>query len=306
MIKNRWFLSSLMLLLLLSQLSACGLKKTAASITSQIMKDGIPSVEEEDDLAYANQASLSSLKLLEAMQRANPNDATILFMLTRSFGSYTFGFVENDILEAKGSNETFEKLATDRAKRFYSRGKKFGLQLLSKNGSFKKSLDGSLDSFKNSLRGFHKQDVPALFWTAFNWGSLINFSKESPDAIAELSRVEAMMNRVLELDEDYYYSSPHEFFGILYASRPPMLGGKPELAKKEFDHVIERTSEKYLMAKVLYAQFYAVQVQNKPLYEKLLREVLSSDAAALPEQRLSNELAKRRAQILLQKEKLFF
>lgn len=293
-------------ILVSSLLAGCGIKQTAVNVTAQIMSTGTPAIEEEEDVAYANQASLASLKTLEAMQRSNPNDSTTLFLLTKSFGAYTFAFVENDILEAKGNNEVFEKLATERAKRFYGRGKKFGVLLLSKNKAFKKTVVGPLDDFKAALNKFHKKDVPDLFWTAFNWGNLINFSKDSPEAIVELPKVEAIMRRVIELDDTYNYSGPHLFLGAFYASRPPMLGGQPEEAKKEFELAIEQTAGKYYMAKVLYAQFYAVQTQNKGLFESLLKEVTSADPAIMPNQRLANELAIRRAQILLQKEKLFF
>lgn len=293
-------------LLVSSLLAGCGIKQTAVNVTAQIMSTGTPAIEEEEDVAYANQASLASLKTLEAMQRSNPNDSTTLFLLTKSFGAYTFAFVENDILEAKGNNEAFEKLATERAKRFYGRGKKFGVLLLSKNKAFKKTVVGPLDDFKAALNKFHKKDVPDLFWTAFNWGNLINFSKDSPEAIVELPKVEAIMRRVIELDDTYNYSGPHLFLGAFYASRPPMLGGQPEEAKKEFELAIEQTAGKYYMAKVLYAQFYAVQTQNKGLFESLLKEVANADPAIMPNQRLANELAIRRAQILLQKEKLFF
>ena len=60
------------------------------------------------------------------------------------------------------------------------------------------------------------------------------------------------------------------------------------------------------MIKVLMAQFYAVQVQDKDLFRKLLQEVVEADATVLPEQRLANEVAKKRASVLLAKEKLFF
>lgn len=106
-----------------SFVAGCGIKQTAVNVTAQVMSAGTPAIEEEEDVAYANQASLASLKTLEAMQISNPNDSTTLFLLAKSFGAYTFAFVENDILEAKGNNEAFEKLATDRAKRFYGRGK---------------------------------------------------------------------------------------------------------------------------------------------------------------------------------------
>jgi hypothetical protein len=146
----------------------------------------------------------------------------------------------------------------------------------------------------------------ALFWTGFSWGGLANFSKDSPDSIVEIPRIEALMKRVKELDDNYYYGGPHLFLGALYASRSKMLGGQPEEAQKEFESAIAESHGKFLMAKVLYAQYYGVQTQNRGLFESSLKEVVAADAAALPEQRLANELAKRRADMLLRKEKMFF
>ncbi len=299
------FLWSVALLCLLS-LNACSLKKPASAVTAQILQKALPAMEEEDDLAYANQASLVTLKTLEGLQRVNPEESTILLILSQSFAAYTFGFVENDILEAKGVNPALEQAATDRAKRFYGRGKKFGLQLLSKNKNFKESLNKDFDSFKKSLSGFQKKDVPALFWAAFNWGSLTNFSKDSPEAIIDTPKIEALMKRVVELNDDYYYAGPHLFLGVFYSAKPKMLGGQPEEAKKEFELAIEKNKGKFLMTQVLYAQYYDVQMQNREHFRKILNDVVNTDVTLFPEQRLANELAKRRAQILLQKEKLFF
>ena len=114
------------------------------------------------------------------------------------------------------------------------------------------------------------------------------------------------MKRVKELDENYYYGGPRLFLGALYASRSKMLGGQPEEAQKEFEAAIAQNHGKFLMSKVLYAQYYGVQTQNRGLFESALKEVMDADAAALPEQRLANELAKRRADILLKKEKMFY
>jgi hypothetical protein len=47
-------------------------------------------------------------------------------------------------------------------------------------------------------------------------------------------------------------------------------------------------------------------VQDQGLYQKLLGEVVAADAAQLPEQRLANELAKRRAKTLIEKKAMFF
>ena len=60
------------------------------------------------------------------------------------------------------------------------------------------------------------------------------------------------------------------------------------------------------MAKTLMAQFYAVQVQDGALFDRLLSEVRATDANVFPEQRLANVLAQERAQYLLNRKNYYF
>ena len=57
-----------------------------------------------------------------------------------------------------------------------------------------------------------------------------------------------------------------------------------------------------MTTQLLYARYYAVQTQNKELFDSLLHQILDAPADALPEQRLANEVAKTKAGDLLKKE----
>jgi hypothetical protein len=60
------------------------------------------------------------------------------------------------------------------------------------------------------------------------------------------------------------------------------------------------------MGKVLYARYYATVVQDRDLYVRTLKEVLATPGSIWPEQRLANELARRRAaRYLAQVDELF-
>lgn len=227
-------------------------------------------------------------------------------LLARSYSNFAFAFLEWNMLKSKDVDSAVYEANAQRAKLFYMRGKLYGLKLLNK-GSFKRALNGGdLDSFKKSLRSFHKKDVPALFWTAMSWGGWVNLSRDNPMAIAEFPKVEAMMNRVVELDESYFYGSPDLFFGVSFGSRPAMFGGNPAKSKEFFEKGIQITQRKFLMGLVMYAQAYAIQNQDKELFEKLLNEVLAAKADDLAEQRLANEMAKARARFLLDHEATYF
>ena len=156
-----------------------------------------------------------------------------------------------------------------------------------------------MNLFKTALGNINSQTLPPLFWSAYCWGSLINLNRNSPEALISLPKVEKMMKRVLELNEGYYFGGAHLYFGILYGSMPPMLGGKPEKSEFHFNKALKITQRKFLMGQVFYAKSYAIQTQNKTLFENLLKEVSDTPSDILSSQRLANELAKKRAQKLL-------
>jgi hypothetical protein len=286
--------------------SGCGFKKLATKASTQIFYDATPSIDREEDVELAEQASLGFLKMLEGFYLQNSKDPQVLVLLTRSYAGYAYGFTENDILANKGTNQAGFDKAMARAKLFYTRAKDFGIELLSLNPAFARGNAGTLDEFQAALKKFGSRDIEKLFWATFAWGNFLNFNKDSVEAVAELPRIEALAQRILEMDEGYYYGGAHLLLGAIYGGRPKMLGGDPDKSREHFEKAIALNQGKYLMAPVAEAQFYAVQVQDLNLYKKLLGEVLSADAAALPEQRLSNELAKIRAKILLEKQTLFF
>lgn len=288
--------------------AGCTPKKIASDITAQIMAGGAPSFEMDPDAELAETTGITMIKMIEAFQYDNPNNKTLNILLARSYANYAFGFLEWNMLRFRNDLKKQEqfKINEERAKRFYEAGKRLGLATLSQSGSFKSALNKDLDSFKKMLKGYGKGSVPKLFWTAFSWGGAINLNKDSPQAIIEFPKTEAMMQRVLELDEYYFYGGPHLFFAVSFGSRPAMFGGNLEKSKEHFEKAVGAYQRKFLMALVMYAQVYAVQAQDPALFDSLLTEVMSADAAAMPEQRLANELAKRRAKWLLENKTQFF
>ncbi len=297
--------AAVLALLLIFQVN-CTPKNIASGITAQIFAGGAPSFEMESDPAIGEQAGLTMIKMLEAFQYDNPHNKTYLLLLSRSYANYAFAFLEWNIMKYKGVDDSLAQLNTDRAKAFYEKGKNYGLQILNRNATFEKYVNRDLDSFKQALQGMGRSYLPALFWTAFNWGSWINLNKDSPMAIVEFPKVEAMMSRAYELDENYFYGGPNLFFGVSFGSRPAMFGGNPEKSKEHFEKGIAAYKRKMLMGLVMYAQYYAVQNQDKALFESLLNEVLAASTDVLQEQRLANELAHMRARWLLDHESTMF
>jgi hypothetical protein len=264
--------------------SGC-IQSIALRSTGTIVDYGLEAINEESDLQLAEQSIASDLKLLDGLLKGEPENKHLLLMAARGYGSYALGFAEDD--------------SPERARMFYLRARDYGLRVLTQRESFEKAWDKDLETFQRALAEFSRDDVPAVFWTASGWGNYIRLNLTDPEAIADIPKVESLLEFVLEKDETYFYGSAHIGLGILFGSRPKILGGDPEGARRHFDRCLEISKGKFLMANVYYAMTYAVQTQNRELFSTLLREVKEASLDILPEQRLANAIAKKKAEKLL-------
>ena len=267
---------------------SCGLLQTVAvKSTTGILDEGMAAIFEESDLQLAGQAIASDLKLLEALHKSDPSNDHILIMLAQGYAGYALGFVEDQDPE--------------RARLFYARARDYGLEVLKKNTKFRDAFDEDPQTFARGVESFSDDDVPALFWTANAWGNLINLSISEPSVVADLYKANDMMDFVLRHDEKFFYGSAHLYFGAILATTPKMLGGNPAKAKEHFEKCLAIGDHKLLLPYVYYAKTYAVQVQDKALFDSLLTVVQDASIDILPEQRLINAIAKKKAEALLAK-----
>jgi len=250
-----------------------------------IVEEGYNALTEESDLQFAGQALPGNLKLLEVMLKNDPDNERLLRLCTEGYASYALGFVEDEDVE--------------RARVFYLRGRDYGLRLLAHDNALKQALKGSADELRAVLAKKSKNDVPAVFWTAFAWGGYLNITLTDPDAIAAVPKLEAMMDFVVEKDSAFYYGGAHLFLGTLYGSRSRLLGGDPDKARRHFEAALRLNGGKFLMTHVYYAKSYAVQTLDEALFDELLAYVEKTPLEVLPEFRLGNAIAKKKAKLLL-------
>jgi len=252
---------------------------------SGILDNSMAALYEETDLLLAEQALASDLKLLEGLIKTDPGNEKLLLMASQGFGAYALGFVEENNPE--------------RAKNLYLRGREYGLKILNKNLKFQKSITGTTEELKQFLDLFSQKDVPVLFWTANNWASWINLNFNNPEALIDLPRVQLLMERVLELDESYFFGGAHLFFATIYAVRPPILGGDMKKSEHHFNRCFNFSQEKFLLPYVFYAQYYFTRQFDEESFVKTLNKVIDTTGDILPGQQLPNAIAKKKARKLL-------
>jgi hypothetical protein len=269
-------------------LAACSaVNRVAVNSTADVMTLGRGATLEEPDYQLARDALPAQLKLIETFLAAEPANRRLRRLAAEGFAGAAFLFVEDS--------------DPARAKSLYLRGRDHALAALALKSRFSGLADKTLDDFSAALKAASRDDVPDLFWAAFCWAGYVNLSKDDAGALAELPKVVALMTRVQELDPSYHFAGADIFFGVYYASRPRLLGGDPEKAKAAFERAHKATRGMYLMTHVLNARWYAVAVQDRELFKQLLTKVAEAPSGQLPEARLTDEAAKRKAAALLEK-----
>jgi hypothetical protein len=257
-----------------------------------ILDNGLASFNEESDIQLAHEALGSNLKLIEAMIKSDPENEQFLLFAAQGYNSYALAFCEDDSVE--------------RARVFYLRAKEYGMRVLMKNKKFREAMDGDITAFREAVKTFGKDDVPAIFWTAFSWGSYVNITRTDVAGLADLSKVKALIEFIAEIDPSFYHGGAYLFLGTIEGSTPKALGGNPDKAKEYFEKCLAINGGKFLMTQLYYARAYAVATQDQPLFESLLKQVEDASLDILPEARLANVIAKQKARRLLAQENELF
>lgn len=271
---------------------ACSAERMAVRFASPLMQGQVASIHEESDLELADRAIPAGIKMLEGLLKSDPENPELLLPLAEGLCNYAFSFVEDQNPE--------------RASKIYLRGRVYATRALTAMGGPADLTELNQDKFKDAIGSVPESAMPSLYWTGRCWAGWLMLNLDDLEALVAISKLEIAMERVLKWDATFDYAGPHVFFGAFYGSRTKLLGGNPEKSKHHFDHAIQLTNGKFLMAHLLYAKLYAVRVQDRKLFEDLLNKVLESPGDELPGRRLANEVAREKAKVLLEDADVYF
>lgn len=272
-------------------LSGCSIDQMLVRASTPMIEGGVEALNHETDLALAEDSIPANLNMLQGMIRLDPNNAELHTYAAQAFYGLSYGFNEDS--------------RPERASSFYLRGKQHGMTALELRGAENLS-DSTIADFEKQISRMGKDDVAALFWTASCWAKWIDMHRDETEAIAQLARATALMQRVLELDETFYHGGAHMYFGVYYGSRSPMLGGDFEKSARHFDRAREITDGKLLIPDLLQAQYLDRQRQDQESFHKRLTAIVNAPEDLMPELGLQNAIAVQKARMLLEKENEWF
>ncbi len=282
----------LILAMLLPWLGACSTGQMVARTSTAVMDSNIEAMNRETDLALAEASMPANLKLIEGLIQEDPDNPDLLTYAAQGFYGYAFGFVE---LKDQA-----------RAAMLYERGSRYGLRALQAMGIDVDLSTASVDAIDENIAKLGKRAVPALFWTASNWAKLIDLKRTDPAYIAQLAATERLMQRVLELQPEFYYGGAYVYYGVYYGSRAPMLGGDFDKSEAFFARANAVSNRKLLMVDVLQAEYLERQRFDQEQFHQLLSRVINDPVGSFPEMELANQVARERARKLLSREAEWF
>jgi hypothetical protein len=274
------------------------LKEFTVGTTAPVLKAAANSLPQETDVQLARDSAPASLKTVEGFLQSAPKNRDLLEILSQGFIEYSFGFLEDDLEslpdDAKHADQR-DALAA-RATGLYDRANAYSIRLLELDDkNFGEMFRKDVASAEAEAKKLKKDQAPGLLFAGLSLASAINLNRNDLARVVELPKAISLIKRSHELDPKFYNAGAAMALGLIYCSQGKAIGGDPELGKKFFDESIAATGGKYLMPKVMMARYYAVITQDRPLFEKTLKEVIAAPHDIWPEQRLPNELAKRRA-----------
>lgn len=286
---RRWFL----VLMVCGAPIVCGCSMKAMAVRSMepIMKDMDTAVNRSTDVEMLKDALPAFLVQMDGLIIASESPMLLLKASEANFG-YANAFLEDT-----------EK---ERASSLYIKARDYAARALYGTARSRQALEAPLERFTEDLGRFGKGDVPALFWTANCWLSWIALNLDKTEAVMDMPKAQALLERAVELDETYYDGAAHAALGSIYAAQGGLARGAIEKAKHHFDKAFAISKGRLLFIPLFYAQYYAYQVQDRDLFVKTLEGIIATDDSANPDRAFVNEIARRKARALLEKTDMYF
>ncbi|MFO8082758.1 MAG: TRAP transporter TatT component family protein [Desulfobacterales bacterium] len=269
-------------------LSGCAIFYSSA--TSRLAENLSYAFENQLDIEVVQNATPAYLLMMDAMIREDPDNISLLKSAATLNVAYADIFVKDTerskILTGKALDLALKAVCLENKKLCNIRKKNY-------------------DEFKAIIDASTKADIDSLYILGAVWASWIQASSEDWNAVAELPRVEAVMQQVILLNPAYEDGGAFLYLGTLATLLPPALGGQPEKGRQYFEKAIELSGGKNLYAKVLYAQRYARMMFDQKLHDRLLNDVCSADPN-VEGYALINTIAQKQAKSLLESSEDYF
>jgi predicted anti-sigma-YlaC factor YlaD len=277
-------------------LGGCSVKKYAVNQLGNALAGLAPSFAADDDPELIRSAVPFTLKLIETLLVESPRNRGLLQAAASGFTQYAYAFLQQDAEEIEERDRATAGQLRARAKKLYLRSRDYGMNGIElKHPGFRERLKANP---AEAVKALKKEDVPFVYWTAISWAAALSVSRDL-FLVPEIPRIEALIERCLELDEGYDNGVIHGFLITYEMNRLKPKGDKFENAKFHFDRAMYYARGGQAGPLVAYAENVSVLKKDKEEFQRLLNQALKINLDAAPNYRQLNLVNQRRARWLL-------
>ncbi len=279
-----WMLIAIMLV----SVGGCSaLGRMAVNKVGDGLSSGGSVFSSDEDPELVLEALPFGLKTYESLLAVSPQHRGLLLATASGFCAY--GFLLQQQLDTHSDHATRRRL-NERVSALYLRARDYALRGLAlEHSNF--AADLAQDRGR-ALVHVAKDDVAFLYWAGISWAGAISAAKNDPQRLAELPIAAALMARALALDEGFDAGAIHEFFVTYEGSRP---GGDPAAARTHYQRADELSGGKRASLHLALAEGISVQQQDLIEFRVLVQRAIAVDPNSVPQWRVVNTLARRRA-----------
>ena len=281
--------------LLAVALAGCSLRSMAVNaVLPTLVNPAVYLSEEDPEVVRAALPFL--LKTIESILDADPERQDVLLFANTGFLLYANAFLQADAAIAEWDDYRRAAALNARARRMYLRARDYGLRNVELDHP---GITARLRAEPETATAvFDVEDVESLYYLGGAWLLGISLGLDRPALVADLPAARALLDRALELDEDFERGALHAAF-ITLESVGAAMGGSYARAREHFARVVELSDGRDAGAYVSLATGVAVAEENREEFRELLETAIAIDPDEEPSNRLLNLIAQRRARVLL-------
>jgi TRAP transporter T-component len=281
------------IMVLVPALAGCAtLQRSAVNVVGNALSGGGSVYTSDNDPELVREALPFGLKTFESLLAVSPEHEGLLLASANGFAAYAY-LLQQDADRLEATDLDAARALRDRASKLYLRGRDFAVRGLEvPHPNFAAVLRRDPEAALASTR---REDVDFLYWAGASWAGALATDKDNPDLIADLPLAGALVARVLELDDTYGRGAAHEFLVSYEGGRP---GGDLAKAREHYRRALELSRGMRASVHLALAEGVDVSSQNLAEFRTMLAASLAVDPDRIPEDRLVNVIAIRRAEWL--------
>lgn len=249
----------------------------------------------DDDPELIGDALPFALKLYDSLLEQNPHHQALLLATGSAYIMYANAYVQTPALMLPQEEYKKKSAMLERAKRLYLRGRDLVLNALElRYPGFLELLDN--DNLEQALTPMQKDDVPYLYWAGAGWFAAYSLDAFDIGLGITAPRALALMQKALDLDDEFNEGAIHDFFISYYGAMPEGMGRDEEKARFHFQREVAISKGKCASPYVALATTVCINNQDAAEFKSLLNQALAINPDDNPGNRLANIINQRKAQ----------